>query len=131
MKIGRNSLAFVLASLATAGWLVIPGSLQAQGLPPSYVAAADVYKLVAENDQFRVILATWKPGQRDAWHSHASPLLSYRLTDCKARVHTPDGKFRDASRDAGTVSFSPTSIASHSFENVGTAECRDLIVERK
>lgn len=36
----------------------------------SYVASPDVYKVIAESNNTRVILATWKPGQRDAWHSH-------------------------------------------------------------
>lgn len=102
----------------------------AQGVPPSYKASPDVYKLIAENEQFRVIQATWKPGQRDAWHSHAGALVAYRLSDCKSRIHTPDGKYQDRNGKAGEVTFNPV-IASHSFENVGTTECKSLLVERK
>lgn len=36
----------------------------AKDAPPSYKAFPEVYKLVGESDQFRVIEATWKPGQR-------------------------------------------------------------------
>lgn len=95
----------------------------------SYIAAPDVYKLIAENDQFRVILATWKPGQRDAWHSHA-PTAIYRLTDCKWRIYTPDGKVLDRSGKSGEINFNPI-VPSHSFENVGNTECSFVLVERK
>ena len=131
MKSERNILLSLSASLVVAAGLATPVPVLAQNPPPSYIAAPDVYKLIAENDQFRVILATWKPGQRDAWHSHAGPLAAYRLaTDCKARIHTPDGKIRDVSGKAGEVNFNP-SVASHSYENVETTECRSLLVERK
>ena len=36
----------------------------------SCVTSPDVYKVIAENNNTRVIPATWKPGQRDEWHSH-------------------------------------------------------------
>jgi len=98
--------------------------------PPSYVAEPDVYKLLSENDQFRVILATWAPGKRDAWHSHAGALTAYTLTACKARFYTPDGKSIDRETPSGVATFSPE-VPSHSFENLGTTACQALIVERK
>jgi len=127
MKIGLNTFLFIFATL---GWLGILVTGFPQDVKPSYQASPDVYKLVAENDQFRVVVATWKPGQRDAWHSHEGPSATYRLTDCQARIHTPDGKYRDAGGPAGRVAFNPI-IASHSFENTGTTECKTVIVERK
>jgi mannose-6-phosphate isomerase-like protein (cupin superfamily) len=131
MKVGRALLLSVSASLVVAGALATPVSVWAQAVAPSYKAAPDVYKLISENDQFRVILATWKPGQRDAWHSHAGPLVAYTLTDCNSRIHMPDGKSTQVrSRKAGEVAFNPV-ITSHSFENVGTTECKSLLVERK
>ena len=130
MKIKRNIFLSVSASLVMVGGLANPVSVLAQGVPPSYKASPDVYKLVSENDQFRVILATWKPGQRDAWHSHAGSLVAYPLTDCKSRFHTPDGKSVDRDGKRGVVAFNPI-IPSHSFENTGTTDCQTLIVERK
>jgi hypothetical protein len=130
MQVGRNIVLSVSASLVMAGGLAIPDSALAQGTPPSYKASPDVYKLVSENDQFRVIMATWKPGQRDAWHSHAGPLTGYRLSDCKQRAYTPDGKSQDREAKRGEVLYNPV-IASHSVENIGTADCQILIVERK
>jgi quercetin dioxygenase-like cupin family protein len=130
MKSGRKILLSLSASLVGLVGLCTLAPVLAQDAPPSYVAAPDVYKLISENEQFRVILATWKPGQRDAWHSHAGPLAAYWLTDCKARIHTPDGKYREPPPKAGGVVFNPP-VASHSFENLGTTECKSLLVERK
>ena len=120
--------ATVIAVLACIG-LATPSAVLAQNVAPSYKASPDVYKLLAENDQFRVILQTSKPGQRDAFHSH-SALVSYRLSDCTSRLHLPDGKHTDSVRKRGEVSFLPT-VASHSFENTGKTDCEGLIVERK
>jgi quercetin dioxygenase-like cupin family protein len=98
--------------------------------PPHFQAAPEIYKVIGENDKFRVIEATWQPGQRDAWHSHSGAETAYRLTDCRTRIYTPDGKVREVDGKAGSVNFNPP-IASHSFENAGAAPCRALIVQRK
>lgn len=129
MKIERNSLVSVAVSLVVAGGLATPFAVSAQDTPLSYKASPEVYKLLAENDQFRVILQISKPGQRDAWHSHTA-LVSYRLSDCTSRLHLPDGTHRDSVRKRGEVTFLPT-VASHSFENTGKTDCEGLLVERK
>jgi hypothetical protein len=118
-----------LVALLTCIGLATPSAVLAQSVAPSYKASPDVYKLLAENDQFRVILQTSKPGQRDAFHSH-SALVSYRLSDCTSRLHLPDGKSTDSVRKRGEVSFLPA-VTSHSFENTGKTNCEGLIVERK
>ena len=102
-----------------------------QTAPLSYVAEPSTYKLLSENDQFRVIDVHRPAGHRDAWHSH-SPAVVYGLTDCQTRLHFPDGKTAggDAPTKAGTVIFNPA-VASHAAENTGTAECHQLIIERK
>jgi hypothetical protein len=129
MKMKPKTLLSVAVSLIAAGGLATPFAVSAQATPLSYKASPDIYKLLAENDQFRVILQTAKPGQRDAWHSH-SALVSYRLSDCTSRLHLPDGKYTDSVRKRGEVSFLP-SVASHSFENTGKTNCEGLLVERK
>jgi hypothetical protein len=97
--------------------------------PRSYIAAPDVYQVIAENNKTRVILATWKPGHRDAWHSHPATAV-YFLTDCEARVYSPDGKFVDANPKAGRAVLQ-AAIQSHSFENRSSAECRSIIFEQE
>lgn len=70
MKIKCNSLLSVAVSLIVAGGLAAPLSVLAADAPLSHTASPDTYKLLFENDQFRVILQTSKPGARDALHSH-------------------------------------------------------------
>jgi hypothetical protein len=129
MKIETRNLLSAVVSLVVAGGLVTPFAALAEDAPLSYKASPDVYKLLGENDQFRVILQTSKPGQRDAWHSHAA-LAAYRLSDCTSRIYLPDGTYRDTVRKRGEVAFLPK-VASHSFENTGKTNCEGLLVERK
>jgi hypothetical protein len=117
------SLLFIAVFLSNAA------AAESAVAPPSYIADPATYKLLAENDKFRVILQSSKPGHRDPWHSH-STLASYRLTDCTSRIYHANGKFTESSRKAGEVSFLPDT-ASHSFENTGTTDCQGLLVERK
>jgi hypothetical protein len=101
----------------------------AETAPRSFVASPDVYKVLAEGNGLRIVLATWQPGQRDHWHSHPASTY-YWLTDCEARIYSPDGQSRDYSIKAGTAGVQAP-IESHSLENRSTQECRDLIVERE
>lgn len=120
------------AMTIAAGFAVfgLPGICAAEDAPLSYAAEPAVYKLLAENELFRVVLATWKPGQRDAYHSHSAN-AAYRLTDCKNKVYRPDGSIaREGEVKAGTVALQ-NPIVSHSYENVSDHECQALIVERK
>lgn len=109
---------------------VAPVGAYAADAPVSYNASPDVYKLIAENEHFRVIHATWKPGQRDAWHSHPGQVAAYSLTGCDVRLHTPDGKYVDRNNKKGGASFNPI-ISSHSLENRSKTECQTVIVEKK
>lgn len=82
------AFSFVLLSVPTSVW--------AGDVPLSHEADPDVYRVIAENENFRVIVATWQPGQQDAPHSHPAN-AAYRLTDCKNRIfqsgwqHRPGG----------------------------------------
>ena len=108
----------------------IPLTSQAEDVPLSHVAEPGVYKVLAENELFRVVLATWKPGQRDALHSHPANAV-YRLTDCKNQIYKADGsKGGGGEVKAGSVNLQAP-VTAHSFENAGTTECQMLIVERK
>jgi hypothetical protein len=110
--------------------LAFAGSLTANGageVPRSFVASPDVYKVVAKNDQYLVIEVTWKPGQRDNFHSHAAA-LTYRLTDCTTRNYTPDGRSEVRERKAGQAG-SQQPIVSHSVENIGKNDCKLIMFE--
>lgn len=129
MKSLHNLLvSLVVTALALAVGVANPAT--AEDVVPSYKASPDVYKLLAENDQFRVILQTSKPGQRDEWHSHLAAAV-YRVSDCTARIHLPGGTTRpERVRKSGTATLQ-RAVASHSFENTGKTDCVAVIVERK
>ena len=129
MNIKCNIGNLIFASMVCGG-LGVPTIVAAADSPLSFVADPSVYKVIAENDLFRVVLATWKPGQRDIAHSHPAN-AAYRLGDCKVRVYGPDGKMTaEAEPKAGAINLQ-NPIASHSLENISSKECQVLIVERK
>jgi ketosteroid isomerase-like protein len=101
-----------------------------EGVQRSFVASPDVYKVIGEDERYRVIEATWKPGQHDRLHSHGATVASYALTDCRIRNHLPDGKAKEGDRKKGSVSIRATDL-DHSQENVGKTVCRMIIFEPK
>ena len=119
-----------LSGCTVLAMLLCPLAASAQNAPLSHVANPGVYKVLAENDQFRVVLATWKPGQRDEFHSHPAN-ATYALTECKARLYGSDNKLLgETQRQAGSAVLQ-AAIPAHSFENAGASDCQILIVERK
>lgn len=113
-------------SLATA-LCAAAAPAQAQPLPRSFVASPDIYKVLAQNEQFKVIAVTWQPGQKDVLHSHPANGVYY-LTDCSIRIHAPDGTFRDAQPKAGFAVVQQP-IPGHVLENTGKSECRLVMFE--
>lgn len=102
-----------------------------QPAPPSYKGDPDVYKVIFEDQNFRVIESLRKKGVHDKAHSHPVPSVSYNLTDCTTKIYDADGKTRTNTGKAGTARTTPLIVSSHSAENVGPADCRTLFVERK
>ena len=122
-----KALLLTAVSLLAAG---LGKNAAAQGVPPSYTASPDVYKLLSENEQFRVILSVWQPGQTDLAHSHAGAFTAYYLTDCKLEITGADGRTELRERARGSVTFGPV-IATHTAKNIGPTECQVLLVEKK
>jgi hypothetical protein len=102
----------------------------AKAAPPSYQADPDVYKVIFEDQNFRVIELLRKKGVRDKPHGHSLPFVSYTLNDCTQKFYAADGKVTERSSKAGTVRATPV-IASHSVETTGTTDCHSILVERK
>lgn len=97
--------------------------------PLSFVASPEVYNVIAQKGHFRMILATWQPGQRDDWHSHPDAAI-YFLTDCALRIYKPDGKHRDFTKLKQGHPFIQGPVASHEAQNIGSNVCKVLLVER-
>jgi quercetin dioxygenase-like cupin family protein len=118
------SVLFVLAAFATSG------TAMAQVSPRSWEVSPEVYKVVTENGQFRVVEGTWKPGQRDQFHSHPNGGLFYYVTDCSLRLHSRDGRSENVTPSAGHGGWEPA-FDSHSVENVGKETCKEVLFEPK
>ena len=114
--------------------LLLPLSLaQAAGeAPPANEASPDIYKVLAENDQFRVLEATWQPGQEDNFHSHPADRVSLYQTDCTLRLTNLDGSTRVGKPKAGTAKArTGKPVKSHKARNIGDQVCVIRIVELK
>jgi len=102
----------------------------AQTAEPTYKADPDVYKVVFEDANYRVIEANRKKGVRDKGHGHPVASVVYYVTDCKTKTYAAAGKTTETAYKAGTVRANPV-IASHSAENTGTTDCKTIFVEKK
>ena len=109
--------------------LVTTGAI-GQTAEPTFKGDPDVYKVIFEDANFRVIEATRKKGVHDKAHGHPVPSVAYNLTDCTTKTYTPDGKSTEVTSKAGTARAIPA-IPSHSAENTGTADCKQLFIEKK
>ena len=107
-----------------------PSVAFAQNAPPTYEADPSVYKIIFEDQNFRVISATWKAGVTDKAHSHTAPSVGYFVTDCTLRLRSADGKMVELNPKAGG-SMAVANTPSHTTENAGSKECQAVLVERK
>lgn len=115
-------MAFVLAFYTSA--------VMAGDLPGAHEASSDVYKIIAEDDDIRLVRAIWQPGQKDEWHSHPK-MAVYFVEDCpNIRLHFPEGKTKDVSLKAGKFKINKP-VKSHALENFGDSSCELIYVEVK
>lgn len=117
--------------LACALSFAAPASMAVENLSGPE-ASPNVYKILAENDQWRVIEATWQPGQEDNFHYHPADRVSIYRTDCKLRLTNADGSYKDVSPRAGTAKArTGKPVESHRAKNIGDRVCMIQIIELK
>ena len=97
---------------------------------PTYKGDPEVYKVIFENADFRVVESVRKKGVHDKPHSHPVASVVYNVTDCQTRLYSADGKTTVRNSKAGTADAVPV-IASHSAENIGPADCKQVFFEKK
>ncbi|MGY8665074.1 hypothetical protein Q3C01_22305 [Bradyrhizobium sp. UFLA05-109] len=102
----------------------------AQTAEPTYKADPDTYKVIFEDANYRVIEANHKKGVHDKVHGHPVPFVVVNLADCKNRLYGADGKTTENVAKSGSVQVLPA-IPSHSAENIGDADCKQIFVEKK
>lgn len=123
--IGTALLAFSLVSGATT-------ALAGGDVPNAAVASPKVYKVIAENAQWRVLQATWQPGETDNFHSHTADRVSIFPMDCKLRLINADGSFKDVAPKAGHAKArTGKPVKAHKAKNIGDKVCTLQIVELK
>jgi beta-alanine degradation protein BauB len=92
-------------------------------------SAADVYKLVLENDKVRVMEMSLKPGQTAKMHNHPSDHVIYIMNDAKFKLTFQDGKSGEFDLKAGQAIM--MEAGSHDAANIGKTVGRNLVVEIK
>jgi len=122
-----------LLSFAFLGFIVLAnGAFATDDAPTAPDASPDIYKVLAENAQFRVIEATWQPGQEDNFHSHPADRVSLYQTNCKLQLTNSDGTNRVGNPKAGTAKArTGKPVKSHKAKNIGDGICIIRIVELK
>lgn len=119
----------IVNGILAVGALALPGAAMAQAQPRSFEASPEIYKVIAQNADYKVIEVTWKPGQKDQLHSHPAAAV-YHLTDCMLRGTLPDGKSGEARPRAGMATVQ-AAILGHTVENIGTTDCKLIMFEPK
>jgi len=96
---------------------------------PLKVAGAQ-YKLIAENENVRVLEGNLAPGAKTAMHSHPA-VMAVMLSPGSTKWTMPDGKVEQSAPDMkrGTVLALPAQ--SHISENTGKTALKVIIVEFK
>lgn len=89
----------------------------------------NLYTVLLENEQVRVVEYLLKPGQRDEWHTHP-PKVSYVVEGGTLRITLKDGKSFIAEEKAGAASWMET-LGLHFAENVGKTPVKIVLVEVK
>src|SRR6476620_9367179 len=72
-----------------------------QAAEPTFKGDPDVYKVIFEDANFRVIEANRKKGVHDKAHGHPVPSIVYNVTDCKTKQYAADGKTMERESRAG------------------------------
>ena len=123
----RASMVLLIAGL---GLVFRSSDSRAQKIPGGPEASPDIYHVLADNEQMRVVHIIWPPGARDNWHGHPATSVYYE-TDCHVRAFFPDGSQRDLQRKAGTGRVRSRPVIKHSIQNIGGKECRMIHTEIK
>jgi beta-alanine degradation protein BauB len=113
------------ALLATAGFAISSRVTTAQD---PVKQSPQLYTVLLENDQVRVLEYRLKPGEKEPMHTHTSGVL-YIFGDAKMRTTYPDGRTEESSGGAGEAHW--RNPVTHALENIGTTEAHALAIDIK
>ena len=115
-----RSLALVAAAL-----LLAPGA----GAVEPGEGEPGIFKVLHEDDEVRVVLATTPPGQTEGWHSHPR-YFAYVVSGSKMRYDLPDGTSQDMDIATGTNRMI-NPVKKHRGTNIGETTFQALLFEFK
>jgi hypothetical protein len=120
------------AACLVSALMVFPDHASAENAPAAYDVSPEVYKIIGENEQFRVIEATWQPGQEDEFHSHPPDRVHLYRTNCELQITNADGSQRVAKPKVEMANIrTGKPVASHKAKNIGSDVCIIRIIELK
>ena len=89
----------------------------------------DVYKVLLDNEDVKVLEVTFEPGQSDNMHDHY-PVTFYLLQGGKAQVTMPDGTVNEREIPSGFTGHQLEKVR-HQVKNIGDSTIKLILVERK
>ena len=85
-------------------------------------------KIFFENDRVRIQEHRLKPGEKVGMHSHPDSIVVV-MNDSRFRMVMSDGRTLDGENKTGQAIWLPA--LSHSVENIGHTEIRNIVIELK
>lgn len=122
-----NSACFAVG--IAVGAMLTAGAGAAKESQDAAKVAPQMYRVIFENNQFRVIDYHLPPGRTEPMHSHPNGVLVYAFSDAKMRATSVEGKSSESVSRAGDVVWRDP--VTHRGENIGTTEAHSLLVEPK
>ncbi len=93
------------------------------------VVSPDVYDVLFENDDVKVLGVTFPPGKGDNMHDH-NPITFYVLQGGKGQVTLPDGSVNEREVPTGFVGHN-RERQRHQVKNIGQDTLKFIIIEHK
>jgi len=107
---------------------VASAQMQTDEIDPVAVSP-DMYKVLLENGQVRVVEYQVLPGQKDNWHTHPAK-VSYILSGGTLRITPEQGEPFVVEEKTGTTSWFEA-VGKHYGTNIGQTPVRIVFVEIK
>ena len=93
------------------------------------VVSPDIYEVLLDNEDVKVMMVTFEAGQGDETHDH-NPMTFHVVKGGKARVTMPDGTVSEREIPSGFTGHNPEGQR-HQVANIGDDQIKILLIERK
>lgn len=93
------------------------------------IESPDLYRVLLENEQVRVVEYAILPGQKDNWHTHPAK-VSYILSGGSLKITPRQGEPFIVAEETGSTTWFEA-VGKHFGENVGSTPVRIVFVEIK